>query len=210
MNRLFLFGRVAFALASWAAALFLGYAYAQHPLPALDAAGERLLDASAAFAATAISACASAYGVAFVSIALFIVALLTRRGLAATAAVVCIQLVSAQSVSLAKLWFDRPRPIHHLVVEALPSYPSGHAAGAVAFYGGVTWLVWTSRLPAMVKRWLTCAAVLLIAAIGWSRVALGAHFVTDVIGGYLMGAAWLCAGTAVFDALTRRSAERLR
>lgn len=162
-----------------------------------------MLEPSDAWVATAISACASAYGVAIVTIVLFAIALRKRRGLYAVAAVLCIQLASAQTVTFMKYWFDRSRPLQHIVVETMPSYPSGHAAGAIAFFGGVTWLVWASWLPSWWKRTFTVTLTILILGIGWSRIALGAHYVTDVIGGYLMGGAWLLAGTAVFDSVAR-------
>jgi undecaprenyl-diphosphatase len=143
-----------------------------------------------------------------VSIALFLVALATRRGFVATVAVVLIQLASAQTVSVMKHAFDRARPTSHIVLEAMPSYPSGHAAGAVAFYGGVAWLVWQSRLTAFWKRCATGMLIVLMIGIGWSRIALGAHYVTDVLGGYLVGAAWLLAGTAIFSAQVSKGRSR--
>jgi membrane-associated phospholipid phosphatase len=91
------------------------------------------------------------------------------------------------------LFIDRPRPhVPHL--DAAPptsSFPSGHTAAAVCFYGSVAAIViWHSR-----HRWVTVVAVLVCAAvpltIAGSRVYRGMHYPTDVLAGALLGAIWL-------------------
>jgi membrane-associated phospholipid phosphatase len=71
------------------------------------------------------------------------------------------------------------------------SFPSGHTAAAICFYGSVAAIaVWHSR-----RRWLTVAAVTLCAAvpltIGASRVYRGMHYPTDVFAGAMLGLIWL-------------------
>lgn len=61
-------------------------------------------------------------------------------------------------------------------------------------------------LPLLGGSWRTVAvgsAVLMVAAIGFSRVALGVHYVSDVLAGYVLGAAWVAAITAAFGAWRR-------
>jgi undecaprenyl-diphosphatase len=66
------------------------------------------------------------------------------------------------------------------------SFPSGHAFGSVAFYGLLAYLA-TKYLPAPWS-WIAAALlVVLIVAIGLSRVYLGAHYPTDVLGGWILG-----------------------
>jgi hypothetical protein len=84
----------------------------------------------------------------------------------------------------------QPRPYDlapgiNLVPEYGYGLPSGHAQGAV-----VTWglLAWHAR-----RRWAWAAAAALMLAIGASRVYLGVHFPTDVLGGWLVGAVVLAA-----------------
>lgn len=94
---------------------------------------------------------------------------------------------------LLKEVFDRPRPTAGSAVP-LPSsdsFPSGHASGAAATCGLVALLAverWPERRWLV---WLTAAAVTL--AIGSSRVVLNVHFVSDVVAGWSLGAAWLAA-----------------
>jgi len=92
---------------------------------------------------------------------------------------------------LGKLAFHRPRPETALYVEHSFSFPSGHATIAVAFYGFVGYL-----LARNVQSWnkkvnIFFATILIIMAIGFSRVYLGVHYISDVWSGYLVGAMWL-------------------
>lgn len=93
--------------------------------------------------------------------------------------------------SAGKLVFHRPRPELAVYAEHSYSFPSGHATIAVAFYGFIGYL-----LIRHVKSWNTkvnifFATILLIGAIGLSRIYLGVHYISDVWSGYLVGALWL-------------------
>lgn len=92
---------------------------------------------------------------------------------------------------LGKLAFHRPRPETALYIEHSFSFPSGHATIAVALYGFAGYL-----LARNVQSWnrkvnIFFAAILIITAIGFSRVYLGVHYISDVWSGYLVGAMWL-------------------
>ena len=91
------------------------------------------------------------------------------------------------------LFIERPRPaVPHLdVAPPTSSFPSGHTAAAVCFYGSIAAIaVWHSR-----RRWLTTVAVILCAAIplmiAISRVYRGMHYPTDVLAGAMLGVIWL-------------------
>src|SRR6478735_7878806 len=88
---------------------------------------------------------------------------------------------------------DRPRPkvTHLAVAPPTSSFPSGHTAAAVCFYGSIAAIIlWHSR-----HRWISVVAVVVGAAlpvlIAVSRVYRGMHYPTDVLAGALLGAIWL-------------------
>lgn len=112
--------------------------------------------------------------------------------------------------SLLKWSFERVRPDlwPPLVTEHTFSFPSGHTSMATVFYGGVVAVVF--HLTPSARPRLACflGAAALIAAVAVSRVYLGAHWLTDVVGGLLVGLFWviLCATGTEF--LARRQALR--
>jgi len=94
----------------------------------------------------------------------------------------------------------RPDLVDPVAQELGLSFPSGHAQAAMVGYT-VLLLVF---LPALRGVWRGIAiafAVLMVLAIGFSRVALGVHYVSDVLGGFVLGAAWVAAMAAAFNAL---------
>ena len=98
---------------------------------------------------------------------------------------------------LIKVILERPRPVDVLPLFHLDTYsfPSGHAAGAMALYGFLTYLVCSIYPRLRVHAVLAGGALILL--VGISRVYLGVHFPSDVLAGYLVGAIWICAGIGV-------------
>ena len=97
-----------------------------------------------------------------------------------------------------KACFRRERPLNghgYLVVPGW-SFPSGHACGAIVFYGLLAWLLLPAVPSAGKRRLLVAAAVAVVTLTGLSRVLLQAHYLSDVLAGYAIGAAWLmiCVG----------------
>lgn len=99
-----------------------------------------------------------------------------------------------------KVLVDRPRPeVDHPVATAFgKSFPSGHALSSTVVFGAVL-LTFLPVLSRRVRHLAVGATVVLVAAIGASRLLLGVHFVTDVLGGFVLGIAWLLAATAIFE-----------
>ncbi|MGC1309932.1 MAG: phosphatase PAP2 family protein [Phormidesmis sp.] len=84
---------------------------------------------------------------------------------------------------------DRPQLWGSPITEVTYSYPSGHALGSMVLYGFLSYLVAT-MYPRYAKLSYGIAALLII-AIGFSRLYLGVHWPTDIIGGYGIGLLWI-------------------
>jgi phosphatidylglycerophosphatase B len=95
---------------------------------------------------------------------------------------------------LLKLAFHRPRPVAFFGPSPSSySFPSGHAFGALCFYG-VLAAIFAARTPGKAaKSCIWIVAAVLIAMIGLSRIYLGVHYPSDVIAGYCAGAVWVAA-----------------
>jgi membrane-associated phospholipid phosphatase len=106
---------------------------------------------------------------------------------------------------LVKPLVARPRPPSGEMIGAASgfAFPSGHATQAVATWGMVA-LVLLSGWPARARAALIAGAVAVALLVGVSRVYLGTHWLTDVLGGYTLGAFWL----AVLVAWRLRSVAR--
>ncbi len=96
--------------------------------------------------------------------------------------------------------FRRPRPDDwRWVHEASYAYSSGHAMFAVVVYGMWAWFVYRSDLPDRLRAAAAIALLLWACGVVWSRLALGAHYPTDLVGGILLGG----AGVAIFFGIMR-------
>ncbi|MBA2474469.1 MAG: phosphatase PAP2 family protein [Actinobacteria bacterium] len=92
---------------------------------------------------------------------------------------------------------DRPSFADPLATESTFSFPSGHALVALAVYGALAFVI-ASSLPSWRARAATFGVTgVLIVAIGFSRLYLGVHYLSDVLAGYSAGLVWLlvCVAT---------------
>ena len=127
--------------------------------------------------------------------------LLLRRGHRREALLMVLAFAGAEIVSYSlKLGFRRDRPFFTdpLASESTFSFPSGHSTVSLAVYGALAVVIARrvsrpARLP-----WLAAAGVL-VGLIGFSRLYLGVHFLTDVLAGFAAGAAWLAACVVTLD-----------
>ncbi|MCJ8010499.1 phosphatase PAP2 family protein [Paenibacillus sp. KQZ6P-2] len=99
-----------------------------------------------------------------------------------------------------KNFFQRPRPNTHRLIEITGySYPSGHSMAAFSLYGVITYLLWR-HIPSFAGRVaMIIIGVTLTLLIGISRIYLGVHYPSDVLGGYLASATWLMISIALFE-----------
>ena len=102
--------------------------------------------------------------------------------------------------SAVKILVDRPRPdIEVPLVHAFGrSFPSGHAMSSTVTYGALL-LVFLPVLSPRRRIIAFVATGILLLLIGFSRLLLGVHFISDVLGGYVLGLAWLAGSTAAFS-----------
>ncbi|MGE5405543.1 MAG: phosphatase PAP2 family protein, partial [Candidatus Saccharibacteria bacterium] len=91
-----------------------------------------------------------------------------------------------------KEFFHRNRPVFERLAEASGySFPSGHSMHSMALYGFLAYMVWISSDKASLRWGSLVLAALLIAIVGISRIYLGVHYPSDVIGGFAAGGLWL-------------------
>jgi membrane-associated phospholipid phosphatase len=129
---------------------------------------------------------------AVITIVCTAVAWRTRTGLPLVIAVLAVA-GFAISVTVAKLVIGRQRPPLSYAVMALDgySYPSGHVIGVTIAAGVCAWMLAHRVIRSGTIRiavWTT--ALVIIGGVGFSRVYLGVHYPSDVVGGWLLGATW--------------------
>lgn len=106
---------------------------------------------------------------------------------------VCLNAVIITSMcSYSKMIFERQRPssVNWLIEEGGYSFPSGHSLTSMAYYGFLIYLIQKYIKNKYIKNTLTVLLSILIFCIGFSRIYLGVHYFTDVLGGFLLGGAY--------------------
>lgn len=126
-----------------------------------------------------------------VPLALLCCGWLAYSGLYRQAAAVALSLSGAMLIAATvKLLVARPRPpVEHLQAVKGPSFPSGHATQASAFWLSLA-LAWGACEARPGPRTTIALATVIAASVAASRVYLGVHYLSDVIAGLLLGAGW--------------------
>ncbi len=108
--------------------------------------------------------------------------------------------------------FARPRPHFErpLLVETSYSFPSGQAMESLVVYGMLAYFAVLTFSGRGKRAGSVGGAAVLVILIGFSRVYLGAHYVSDVIGGFAAGGAWLSAVITGWETIRRRDVASQR
>ncbi len=111
-----------------------------------------------------------------------------------TSIFMCINLVDIVILNkVIKHLVARPRPANMLIEKDGYSFPSGHAMLSIGVYGFLIYLISKSGLNKNLKRCLNIILSVIIVLVGITRLYLGVHYPSDVIGGYLISIAYLLA-----------------
>ena len=93
---------------------------------------------------------------------------------------------------LLKRILQRPRPTEYRIIEETGySFPSGHSMVSMAFYGYLIYLIYKYVKNKYIKWTLIVLLSILICSIGISRIYLGVHYTSDVLGGFLISISYL-------------------
>jgi undecaprenyl-diphosphatase len=133
-----------------------------------------------------------------------------RHQFAEAAIVVGLLAVITAGSELVKQVIARPRPPGFVNGElgVVYSYPSGHILEATVIYGIIAVLIWRSTLPRPVRFIIPIVFAAILALIAVSRVAVGAHYPSDVLGGFLAGIGFLALFVIATELLRRHEATR--
>lgn len=101
------------------------------------------------------------------------------------------------AVKLLKLAIGRPRPFGLYSGIEQFSFPSGHATGSVVIYGFLAFLLARKQSP-LTRMSITVITAVGVVLIGFSRLYLGAHWLSDVLGGWSLGLAWIALVAVVY------------
>jgi membrane-associated phospholipid phosphatase len=133
-----------------------------------------------------------------VTVALGTLEFLRRRRLAVLGFLLTVVLGQNLIANTVKELVDRERPpVPHLAPSSGFSFPSGHTAAAAATWAAVALVLGRGR-PTAVKAWLAAGAAALTVAVASSRVLLGVHWLSDVIGGAALGFGWFVVCSVAF------------
>jgi undecaprenyl-diphosphatase len=106
--------------------------------------------------------------------------------------------LSQVAIAAIKPAYHRTRPDYWLIRrEVDTSFPSGHSATAITFFLAALLLVSHAPVAPAVRIVGTAVLAGCVVGIPWSRLVLGAHYLTDVIGGLLFGSGWLAASFSI-------------
>jgi len=197
------------AIVLFAGFLWLGFYVTHHGEPPALWAFAKMVRGHAIGAAWALTNAGYAYVLAPLYALCIVIAVAIPRWRLRAAAIVASALVAWGAADAFQHYFARPRREDWLIRhEHAFSYPSSHATICTAFYFFWALVLLGSRLP----RWTRAAGFTVLAALAvgilWSRLALAAHYPTDVLGGVILGMLIVLLAAALVRSAGGRLLER--
>ena len=113
------------------------------------------------------------------------------------------------TMQLAKNYFHRARPEAYWYYHEVDfSFPSGHATISVAFYGALFYVIFRTRKKYASKfRWMI-VGFFFVLLLGFSRLYLCVHYLSDVLAGYSLGLLWLLLAISMNEWILHRKKSR--
>ncbi|WP_158267512.1 phosphatase PAP2 family protein [Adhaeribacter arboris] len=153
----------------------------------------------------------SVYGVTIITLLMSIL-LLWKQRLYQLLALLISVLGSGISMHFSKLYFHRERPLNlaYYTTESSFSFPSGHSTSAMALVGVLCYIALLEIRSKRIRAFVFITGICYILLIGFSRIYLGVHFLTDVAAGFLLGFLWvlLAIGLMEYSALKQFKLSR--
>ncbi|MGW1071259.1 phosphatase PAP2 family protein [Streptomyces sp. NPDC002537] len=102
---------------------------------------------------------------------------------------------------------DRPTWPDPVATASYQAFPSGHALTATVTCGLLVWLLWLHRVRAGVVRAALAVSAVSVVGVGFTRLYLGVHWLSDVVAGWLLGGALVAGSAWVYDKVVRERAR---
>ena len=103
---------------------------------------------------------------------------------------------------------QRPRPEgYRLIAESGYSFPSGHSMISMAFYGLIIYMIWKNMKNKKLRNIVCVLITILVILIGISRIYLGVHYASDVIGGFVVSIAYLIVYVSITKTILKIDRE---
>jgi membrane-associated phospholipid phosphatase len=104
-------------------------------------------------------------------------------------------------VSVFKGLIESPRPLNSLEFASGFSYPSGHTAGSIVFCGSIAFIAWQQWKTTRAHASIVVGTTAITSVVGFSRLYLNVHWLSDVTGAAMLGIFWLSLAVLVFKLL---------
>lgn len=109
----------------------------------------------------------------------------------------------AMVLTIVKMLVHSARPLNGIMLETGFSFPSGHVTSTVVLFGLLTYFAWQHWKSSNAKILPSTFFIIIAIIVGFSRIYLNVHWLSDILGGYSLGVFWLTFSILVFQYLER-------